>query len=291
MSRKLFEIARACFVGGATFCLVALLIAPAFWWAGIVPGFAAGYLAYEFREVQRAIPRALADVSEVFAVVAVEIVEGFREFRSKPHPFGYPALLAGSLLFCAAWYTSLTRHPLHGFAEWTLGLFIGLLFFGVFAAVAGALVYAALMLLAIAGAENWARVYWNRTMSVEVRDRLKKRGLKKDLLTYANAYRWMLYGIFWLMAGLAIMVPRKMWRFCVVFIRIIHSNERLLCGIDGMLGGLIALWTFWQYGPASASLGAVIFVVFCGGLMGAVLGIANWELVSKRVFGFGGHRA
>ncbi len=43
------KIAIVCFIGVVLCSAVALLVAPAFWWFGLLAGLAGGYISYEFR--------------------------------------------------------------------------------------------------------------------------------------------------------------------------------------------------------------------------------------------------
>lgn len=69
-------------------------------------------------------------------------------------------------------------------------------------------------------------------------------------------------------------------RFLFTIFKIIHSYKRVLCGVDGMIGG----WITGRYliFPEMSLVQAVAMII-TGGLIGAVLGIANWELVSVRL--------
>ena len=79
---KTLKIGLACFIGGITTTGIALLVAPAFWWLGLIAGFPAGYLAYEFREVVRAVPPAFKASAEAMGVFGGV----FRIWVAKPHP-------------------------------------------------------------------------------------------------------------------------------------------------------------------------------------------------------------
>ena len=65
MNSETKKIGLACFIGGFLGSLVALLVAPTFWWLGLVAGFATGYVSHEFRSVLRAIPTAWEVAREV----------------------------------------------------------------------------------------------------------------------------------------------------------------------------------------------------------------------------------
>lgn len=76
---------------------------------------------------------------------------------------------------------------------------------------------------------------------------------------------------------LFISLPKSLWlsgewmiRFFKYLFILIHSDIRLLCGVDAAVGATIG------YFSGSAIIGAV---------SGGVLGVINYELISKRVLG------
>jgi hypothetical protein len=63
--------------------------------------------------------------------------------------------------------------------------------------------------------------------------------------------------------------------------RLIHSEKRVLCAIDGTLGGAVSyIWL----ASATMTLVEQAMLVLFGGLLGAAIGVVNWELISKRIF-------
>jgi hypothetical protein len=95
---EMWKIALACFIGGVICTAVALLVAPAFWWLGIIAGFCAGYLAYEFGEVLRAIPIAFSATSkgfDEFRKWSERRVSATKEWFSEQHPYIYGASFLG----------------------------------------------------------------------------------------------------------------------------------------------------------------------------------------------------
>jgi hypothetical protein len=87
------KIAVSCFIGGVLCGAVAMLFAPAYWWLGLIAGFAGGYISYEFKAVVQAIPEALE-------LTKGEIVQGitstwndFVSFWRRPHPFDCASIL------------------------------------------------------------------------------------------------------------------------------------------------------------------------------------------------------
>ena len=80
---------------------------------------------------------------------------------------------------------------------------------------------------------------------------------------------WYLFkGIWWLVRrgipGAAVVIARFSWHL----FKLIHSDERLLCGIDAAIGVLIGYFT------GNALIGA---------LLGGLFGVLNFEIMSKRV--------
>ena len=76
----------------------------------------------------------------------------------------------------------------------------------------------------------------------------------------------------------------KLLLWLVIFIKhmfiYVHSDRNLLCGLDGTLGGLTAVWCYYTVAnPSSQSLAAWALL---GGVIGMTLGVANWELISVR---------
>ena len=275
---KTLKIGRASFIGGGALCLVALLVAPAFWWLGIIAGFAAGYLSYQFRDVLAAAAKAYAAACE-----KVDIQKDLAtDFLAQPHPFGYPAFVIVAVAYIIVLGTAIQSAT--GFMEVALLAVILL----IPAAVGFFLLFCFFVLPAVLGAKA-ERKFWCTMGNLYELKKLTKAGFEDTTLTYRNAYRWMFKG-WWVI--LSFVLWRMWWMaICVIFlfifelIRLIHSNERLLCAVDGTLGGLIALWLSSQYDLA-ASASTSVFIVLCGGAIGAALGVANWEIISKRYFGF-----
>lgn len=95
-------------------------------------------------------------------------------------------------------------------------------------------------------------------------------------------FMWTMENYPWLMAsivalvGLAAITPR-IWEI----IRLIHSDARLVCGINGPLGGWIAYFLTremaYSYTPWSQ-----LACVALGGLLGMALGIAIYQLFKAR---------
>ncbi len=291
------KIALACFIGGAICSAVALLFAPAFWWLGLIAGFVGGYLAYDFREVLRAIPKAAHEVGRVIA----EEWPGAKKWLAKPRPIIYPAVflaVAGGtgFLVLARRYASDQ---------------IGLEFFAVIpSAVIATFTGVTFLGLIETGAEAegcfWIPTRENVLGWANRRKYYSDMGYTEKPYTYANAYRWLVRGIGVVCLGVIKFLFRDMWRpvgefflnvliyvglfllGCVYYpclfgwklFRLIHSHKRLLCAIDSAIGGAMS---YLLLARSTHTLGAQVALVIFGGLLGAGFGVLNWEVVSKRL--------
>ena len=91
------KVALSSAIGGAVCAGVALLLSPTLWWIGMFAGFAAGYLAYEFKDafviVHRFLQRLPPWISWEMRDLRQKVVATFK----KPHPFFYTGWILGFL--------------------------------------------------------------------------------------------------------------------------------------------------------------------------------------------------
>src|ERR1043165_4725792 len=66
----------------------------------------------------------------------------------------------------------------------------------------------------------------------------------------------------------------------VLLFKFIHRYERVLCALDGTLGGVITYVRFTS--PHNTPMQNVVAVIF-GMILGAGWGVLNYEIISKRV--------
>lgn len=295
MTRDSWQIGKACAIGGALCALVALSVEPAFWWLGIGAGIAGGYISWEFREAIRAIPRAwnsarqagkdnlnrfLAEAKEIGSGLATFAKDAAQELFAKPHPFFHPSITLGTLLYLFVGVRSI-RHD----AEAATIIFLSVLMLFAFSVIAFVLLFH----LSWIGSRRVERCFWYPFMSMhgdaaeEKKRLLEQHGYRQVPITYGNVLRWTIKGfgrdllfIVWTSwtQGL-FFIGRFIWHL----FRIVHSNERVLCALDGTLGGTaIYLWLAHPH----MSIGQQVVLVIFGGFIGAALGVLNWELVSKR---------
>jgi len=292
------KIAMACFVGGAICVIVALIFTPMFWWLGLIAGFVSGYLAYEFQEVLKSIPKAFT-VTYKWAIECwknadKKVIESSR----KPHPFLYPSVAISSLLFlCRGWLflSDLTIDSSISSPFFYLALIEA---FCVYVGISSMILCVPIVFLAFLGVRFGEKSYWVPLIMTEDKHKeetikaLQARGLVEQPLTYRNTLRWVIKGIFiiiqffvWtLWKYLAIGVYKSIQFLLLDFLwevfKLIHSQKRLLCAIDGTLGGALSYVIFSSF--VSTRIEQIVMVIF-GGILGAGIGVINWELVSKRL--------
>jgi len=292
------KIALACFIGGALCSLVALLFAPAFWWLGLIAGFVGGYLAYDFREVLRAIPKAAHEVGQIIA----KEWPGTKKWLVRPRPILY---LTMSLAIVMCSIVPLLDRLVE--ARITSGfVFLAVLMVATFSVS----IFGVLATLMEKGADS-ERSFALSTPEDETRWANRRKyysdmGYAEKPYTYANAYRWLARGIGVVCLAVIRFFFWDMWRpvgefllqalifvglvlfGCVFYpclfgcklFKLIHSHKRLLCAIDCAIGGAMS---YLLLARSAHTLGAQVALVLFGGLLGAGLGVLNWEVVSKRL--------
>lgn len=278
------KIAGACFIGGALCALVALIFSPNFWWLGALAGLAGGYLGYEFRLTLTAIPIAVRQMRWKGFTNGKKVVKFLGEYISVKHPFVYLAAVLAVPI--TAWLLFRTDRSDDWIATVIIILTTPLAFVDVVAILAGIFGFLAIlgsrkeMVFWTSGGFGLLEVRdWKEWAQLQIRD-----GYTEKPLTYLNAYRWMGIGVGVILTAVFwtwwVSILREFAKFGWYLIRLIHSQERYLCAIDGSIGGLIGYWLLVR---SEMFLPERVVLVLFGGLLGAVVGIVNWEVVSKRL--------
>lgn len=298
------KIAVACFIGGVICTTVALMCTPMFWWLGILAGLASGYLSYEFREVISAIPiawqKSCRSVSDWWTSSDKEV----RDWSAEPHPifFYFVKIVIATTSVIAIWLT--LEEPM----RWQFRLIDVLLSFLVSltlilqSLIPSLFVLGLVILFAFIGARVGEKCFWYPFITTEIsisaedrKERLEEKGYHAETLTDDNFFRWIAKGfgliiyftilffvwILWKYSAIAIWSTLCfLWRFLCNLFKLVHSKKRILCAIDGTIGGTLA---FFCSASASLTLPQQILVVLFGGLLGATIGVLNYEIISKRL--------
>ncbi|MFZ5559206.1 MAG: hypothetical protein ACOZAL_00170 [Patescibacteria group bacterium] len=257
--KKSLKVFLACFLGAGIGTLTALQINGYFWWLGLLVGGLVGYLSYEFKAVLKAVPGAWRTVVESWPTK--EWWRGFWTYLGSWVIFSLDAcigfLVLINILFWAIseWKTSYILYSV-----WTLF---------------GMVVFLSLYTTAA-------------TLRAEDLTEKKIRKYRATIREWnpIRLYFWLLpkytvlYSI-WLLKG-TLHIPGFIWkalpalgRFVKILFRfiktlfiLIHSEIRLLCGIDAAIG---------------AAVGYFADNVIIGALAGGVFGLLNYEIISVRV--------
>jgi len=288
------KIAAACFIGGVLCSSVAWLFTPTYWWLGLIAGIAGGYISYDFREVRTAVPVACRLARKKGAGLLENLYAQARAWLAKPHPFVYPAALVTVPFYLLALFYNA---PFIGQTIVDAGIF-GRLIMSVIVTIGVPLVFVEvtcimtvpIVMLAYIGIRVGEESYWwpflcipTEAEMLDTAKHLDKQGLRRQLITYSNVDRWMAKGL-----GLTILFfVFTLWKYLLVgawqmiclfgrflwhFFKLIHSNKRVLCAIDGTLGGMVSY--FWFVSSAESLSSHIVLVLF-GGLLGAALGVAR----------------
>lgn len=247
MERTL-KIFLSCSFGAGIGTMVALGVNHYFWWLGLIVGGLIGYLSYEFKKVIEA------------------MAEGYKRVAGwKPNKEYWKTL---GLVVIFAIQVMLILYPLtflvfvfskYNTAREALGNFLW--------GSSAMLVIGSLFISGMLGScLDRGRVagYYEKN-----RKELKVWFKKSNFFTVY--FHWLPRGIILITILLVKIIPKIILflaRFVKTVFLLIHSDIRLLCGMDAAIGAGIGYFT-----------GSVIIGTFAGGILGAI----QYEIVSKRI--------
>lgn len=258
MTRRAGKVAVACAIGAWIGTFVALEASPMFWWIGLIVGGLVGYLSYEGHEVAKAVP------------AAYRAARGWQPPPLYWKSVGLSALLWGGI----ALYGVLPLLAMLAFSPQALLTPTGSVevLVSLLGIIMGALV------------GFWLFVYLLlQRMYFGARELKWRAEINRDLLTYIYCSTPPLL-LFWhLPRGTGRVLQRipaatriaaigtvAFLRFLCrfgweLFLRV-HSEVRLLCGVDALLGTAVG------YFAGSALVGAIV---------GGLIGLVNYTLVTE----------
>jgi len=257
------KIVSACFASGTTTFLTLLIAAPSLGvlWAmliSVLVGGSVGYFGYQFREVLRAIPKAAR------ASIPV-VVSGFgnvQEFFSKPRPFLSGDLLA-SAIFSIAFLMNVQLTEIER-QDWLLIGSLVAFFSFVVIAMLQAFYLGVVLNWRDSTKEKWkllakdspdVHAVFNAQFPIEVL--MASISWRYMLELHWDAFMNVVIGVLLFVVGVIggiIAIPFVAiyfgGKFLWYLIKIIHSDHRLICGVNGSLGGLATFFALWAYhGP------------------------------------------
>lgn len=262
MNSKSGRIFLACALGAFIGSLVALQFGAHRWWAGLIgfiTGGFVGYLSYEFKKVRQAITGAWRATKGYW----YGLVEECRLSNSEVRWFFWRAMstLAGSvsgfILIAALMILSLEPGK-------RSGVTVTILLVAVTALPIVSFILSVIEASFILPSIN--RI--NRGVELDIQSNRRKVLLFNPIVVYLY---WMPKGIIWCLhrsPKATVMAVRFTAKFLKQLFFLIHSEERLLCGVDAAIGAVVG------YMAGNALVGAAV---------GGVLGILNYEIISIRV--------
>lgn len=246
MQKESWKVFLACAFGAGIGSLVALQLSHWFWWLGLLVGGLTGYLSYEWKRVVQAVPQAFRTATS-WRSPNHAIVHGF-----------WVGIIAWNIMFLLL-LPFLIRTLIKPLDPLTLSSTrqIGALPWLILVPIAVAIIcFFVPMLPDEFGRSYMEDVDWTKT-------------LKRFAF---NTFPLIL--LFWHLPrglGRLVLLTPKLVRFCKrfawqMFIRI-HSEKRLICGVDAMLG---------------AAIGYMAHHAIIGALAGGIIGLINHAIVTER---------
>lgn len=244
------RIAIACAIGSFIGAMVALSVATHLWWVGMLVGFATGYITYEFRVVITVTGQALAVVFKWRPDVIATIQKGVKfSFKFSLRAADYFIQLVLPIT-CAA-----------------SSVAIGCIFCLWFMGAGDRSLNEAKWLLFICLSFVCTISLCVACMSAGF---IETEEQKRDFIHSLQVGRKLnpIRAYFYLFPLASWRLVKEITQLVKGILLEIHSDIRLLCGFDAALGA-----------AAGYFLGSSI----AGGLIGAALGMINYEVVTKRI--------
>lgn len=241
METRSLKIFCACALGAGIGALIALQLQTYFWWVGMLIGGAIGYLSYEFKNVL------------VASVTAWRTVTNWKPdvHAARKHTF----CLVYGVFFMTVWTI-------------TIAVCIMAVDGTFFTATLQEILYDLFSYVVIM---NMVPILFSLATLYAGEPNISH---YKDMLTDAvkeanpaSISKFLLKGL-WKLISLLPAALRKTVQFFYHLIILIHSDIRLLCGLDAAIGSAIG------YYAGNALIGA---------LTGGVFGVLNFEILSKRI--------
>lgn len=243
MERTL-KIFFACAIGAGIGTFVALELSRYFWWLGVLLGGFVGYIAYEFKKVISAIQTAYKTTTNW---------KPDKKYWAAFSKRYFWFLVIGALSFLTIMTAPIVLSAVQGSLSWedligpgTFAVLMILMGLGFFCLPLDGII-----------CEDFDKIFTINTIKY-----------CNPLSVY---FYWFPRGLWWLtrkISFVAVMSVKFIFRFAKTLFILIHSDIRLLCGIDAAIGTAIG------YLAGSAIIG-----FFAGG----IVGVLNYEVVSKRV--------
>ncbi len=278
-----WRLGWASFLAGVGACITMRFISPMFWYLGLFAGFGVGYMSYEFRSLLKGIPVAARASLNATNEKSLE----FLDWLEVPHPFVVVAIISLPIFWIVFHPLCVFLNKFSGHRDQGGDIFLTL----VFGTAACMILVLLNSLVSNTSAVKREMIFWRDPIDKdEVQERKYwNKGAVLVEVTYGKVFKHLFLG--WAdVFGTAIdltawFVFFGLWKFAGLFVwylfKKIHSDKRVLCGTSGALGASISHLIFHR-SAALTSSEEILFVI-CGGIFGAMIGMASWEIISKRI--------
>lgn len=245
---KSLKIFFACMLGAGLGALIAFEIHQYFWWLGILAGGLAGYLSYEFKKVLNAILCVWNSVVNWKPKIDWKLF--FLRLKEFSCFFG--------AFFCAVF-------------SFVSGICIAILIFACLISGIGVIQVSLMQSLSLGCLV--VSLYSSFVLSFILL-------IHKDLPITETSLKifqkinpitiWFYYPFYYFCCFIENLpnILNKFYRFITKVFILIHSEVRLLCGVDAMIGAGIGFFS-----------GSILIGMIAGGL----IGILNYEIISKKI--------
>lgn len=287
MDPRTLKVCAVCFGAGAIGLLVLLIATPSLgFWGSVLGTFASaaiGYFGYEFRVTLRALALASREALPTIFRVTPLVLRAIGRFLARPRP-----VIFVQTFFSAALGVYLGLLMVEGEPMWLIlkivSIFALVALMALFGTSCGSYAQRQLMRVRQVTEDRWVHLY----------DPIEQ----NEDLSYVMAVSWpeflrfefdtivnVVLIPFLVLHQIFIVFPATVIGIVWTTIKLIHSNERMVCAVDGPLGMLAAYAALRVYVGAPimytplTTFGAVLFA----GAFSTLIGLVNYELLSKRV--------
>lgn len=246
-------------IGAAIGSLVALQVNTNFWWVGLLVGGIVGYLSYEWKEVVRAIPIAARAAFPALVRGMSEFVKEMREAWTwafgRPRPFVYLHLLFGAVFSFLLSGDIFKTINFESSPSPLCALFCIAILLLFLLSTISVLLFLCIHIPYCFEEDDceYCENFFSETSYLKT--------TKMYFLEIPKAWVKVLWE---LVSSMTTGFVRFGWKMFLL----IHSERRLLCGMDAMLGACVGYFS-----------GSVLV----GALAGGILGVVNYVYVTERV--------
>lgn len=278
------------------------------WWLGIIAGFCAGYISYEFDEVLKSLPTRSQILSEIKINFHAyrKAVHGANDYFCRDAIARLSFVFGGISATFTAYFLCSSGHANEGLLGEVLRVSGPASTLGL-ALWAGGYIIMTPIIMYVANEEGH---YFLRPEQADELDRTREtysrikdrvrydeEVLKKTRieLTVPTVVRMLIKAVFMfvclmivgVLQGIAESLLGMMVALATIYILArkmiitVHSNQRVLCGLDGAIGGSIAFLTLT---PTTQGHTEITAVVLCGGIVGVAVGTLHYRIARSVLF-------